>query len=158
MYLYAKLFFLCLAMASVAMAQVAVVETRSDSDAVKEILALEKGAMEQWCKGDVEKYLQNSSDEVTYFDPFTAKRLNGRSDLSKLYRSFAGLFHFDRFEFLDPKVQLSGDVAVLTYNLVTYVGSKEDRWNATMVYQKVDGTWKIIHTHMSPELVRKSQN
>ncbi|MGE5111210.1 MAG: YybH family protein [Acidobacteriaceae bacterium] len=89
-------------------------------------------------------------DEVTYFDPLTARRLNGLPELSRLYRSFAGQFHFDRFEFEDPKVQLSGDVAVLTYNLVAYVDSKEERWNATMVYQKTRGKWKIIHTHMSP--------
>ncbi len=146
---------LCMSMASAAVA-----ETKSNSDAAKEILALEKAAMERWCKGDVEEYLRISSDEVTYFDPFTTKRLNGLPELSSYYRSFAGQFHFDRFEFVDPKIQLSGNVAVLTYNLVTYVGSKEDRWNATMVYQKAGGKWKIIHTHMSrtqPEPVEKSQ-
>lgn len=145
----------------VSLASVAVAETKSTPDAAKDILALEKAAMERWCKGDVEGYLENSSDEVTYFDPLTAKRLNGLPELSKLYRSFAGQFHFDRFEFEDPKVQLSGDVAVLTYNLVAYVDSKEERWNATMVYQKTRGKWKIIHTHMSPtqpKLVEKSKN
>jgi ketosteroid isomerase-like protein len=124
----------------------------------REILAREKAAVERWCKGDVEGYLNNSSDHVTYFDPFTAERLNGLPELSKLYRSFAGQFHFDRFEFVDPEVQVSGDVAVLTYNLVTYAGSKTERWNAPMVYQKERGNWKIIHTHMSitqPKIVDK---
>ncbi len=147
---------LCVVMASVAMS-----ETKSNSYAARDILALEKAAMERWCKGDVEEYLHNSSDEVTYFDPFTAKRLNGLPELSARYRSFAGQFHFDRFEFVEPKIQLSGNVAVLTYNLITYVGSKEERWNATMVYQKTRGKWKIIHTHMSvtqPTLVEKSKN
>ncbi len=156
MYLVMTAVLLCVSLASVAVA-----ETKSNPDAAKEILALEKAAMERWCKGDVEGYLDNSSDEVTYFDPLTAKRLNGLLELSKLYRSFAGQFHFDRFEFEDPKVQLSGDVAVLTYNLVAYVDSKEERWNATMVYQKARGRWKIIHTHMSPtqpKLVEKSKN
>lgn len=147
---------LCVVMASVVMA-----ETKSNSDAAREILSLEKVAMECWCKGDVEEYLRNSSDEVTYFDPFTAKRLNGLPELSTLYRSFAGQFHFDRFELVDPKIQLSGDIAVLTYNLITYVGSKEERWNATMVYEKTRGKWKVIHTHMSltqPKFVEKSKN
>ncbi len=155
MYLQVAAVMLCVSMASVAVA-----ETKSDSKVAKEILSMEKAAMERWCKGDVEEYLRISSDEVTYLDPFTAKRLNGLSELSSYYRSFAGQFHFDRFEFVDPKIQLSGNVAVLTYNLVTYVDSKEDRWNATMVYQKAGGKWKIIHTHMSrtqPEPVEKSQ-
>jgi ketosteroid isomerase-like protein len=156
MCLLVKVVLLCVMMASVAMA-----DTKSNSDTAREILALEKVAMERWCKGDVEEYLHNSSDDVTYFDPFTAKRLNGLSELSALYRSFAGQFHFDRFEFVDPKIQRSGSVAVLTYNLITYVGSKEERWNATMVYQKARGKWKVIHTHMSltqPKLVEKSKN
>jgi ketosteroid isomerase-like protein len=156
MYLSVKAVLLCVSMVSVAVA-----ETKSNSDAAREILALEKAAMERWSKGDVEGYLHSSSDEVTYFDPFTAKRLNGLPELSTLYRSFAGQFHFDRFEFADPKIQLSGNVAVLTYNLITYVGSKEERWNATMVYQNTRGKWKIIHTHMSltqPKIVEKPEN
>jgi ketosteroid isomerase-like protein len=154
-----KAVLLCVSMLSIA--SVAVAGTKSDSDAAKEILALEKAAMERWSKGDVEQYIATSSDDVTYFDPFTAKRLNSLAELAKLYRGFAGQFHFDRFEFEDPKIQLSGNVAVLTYNLVTYVDSKQERWNATMVYQKTDGKWKIIHTHMSltqPKLVEKAQN
>ncbi|HWR14437.1 MAG TPA: DUF4440 domain-containing protein [Terriglobales bacterium] len=147
-----------LALLCVAMVPVAMAETKSDSGAAEEILAVEKAAMERWCKGDVEGYLSSSSDDVTYFDPFTAARLNGLSELSKLYRGFAGGFHFDRFEFVDPKVQVSGDMAVLTYILATYAGSKTERWNATMVYQKTGGKWKIIHTHMSitqPKLAEK---
>ena len=156
MYLAVTAVLLCVSMASVAVA-----ETKSNSDAAKEILALAKAAMERWCKGDVEGFLNNSNDEVTYFDPGTTKRVDGLSELSKLYRSFAGTFHFDRFEFVDPKIQLLGNVAVLTYNLVTYGDSKEERWNATMVYQKARGKWKIIHTHMSPtqpKLVEKSKD
>lgn len=155
MWLSMKLGLLCVAMVSVAMA-----ETKSDSGAAGEILALEKAAMQRWCTGDVEGYLKISSDNVTYFDPFAAGRLNGLPELSKLYRGFAGGFHFDRFEFVDPKVQLSDNMAVLTYNLVTYAGAKTERWNATMVYQKEKGDWKIIHTHMSitqPKLAEKAE-
>lgn len=60
MYLAVTTVLLCVSMASVAVA-----ETKSNSDAAKEILALEKSAMERWCKGDVEKYLDTSADEVT---------------------------------------------------------------------------------------------
>ena len=155
MWLSMKLALLCVAMVSVAMTQ-----TKGNSGAAEEILALEKAAMERWLTGDVEGYLKISSENVTYFDPFAAGRLNGLPELSKLYRSFAGGFHFGRFEFVDPKVQLSENMAVLTYNLVTYAGAKTERWNATMVYQKEKGNWKIIHTHMSitqPKPVEKAE-
>ena len=56
---------------------------------------------------------------------------------------------------IDPKVQRSGDLAVLTFNLVDY-GAQMDggpkttaRWNATEVYQRLNGSWKIVHSHWS---------
>jgi len=56
---------------------------------------------------------------------------------------------------IDPKVQRSGDLAVLTFNLVDYGAQMDNgpkataRWNSTEVYQRLNGTWKIIHSHWS---------
>lgn len=36
---------------SISMASVALAETKGNADAAKQILALEKAAMERWCKG-----------------------------------------------------------------------------------------------------------
>ncbi|HEY0594039.1 MAG TPA: nuclear transport factor 2 family protein [Thermoanaerobaculia bacterium] len=49
-----------------------------------------------------------------------------------------------------PRVQASGDVAVLTFNYVSR-GSNEatTRWNCTEVYRLVNGAWRIIQTHWS---------
>src|SRR3954466_3212236 len=61
-----------------------------------------------------------------------------------------------RYEMIDPKVQRSGDVAVLTFNLVNYAvmpnqttESVLNRWNATEVYERQNGVWRIIHAHWS---------
>ena len=66
-----------------------------------------------------------------------------------------------RYDMIDPRVQRHGDVALLTFNLVNY-GKLPDapervlsRWNSTEVYRRIDGKWKIIHSHWSftqPEL------
>ena len=62
---------------------------------------------------------------------------------------------------IDPKVQHHGDIAVLTFNLLSYrtqPGGTDAiiaRWNATAVYRAMEGTWKSIHVHWSyikPEL------
>jgi ketosteroid isomerase-like protein len=59
-----------------------------------------------------------------------------------------------------PHVRRAGDVAILTYNLVSH-GRRPDgsevvtRWNSTAVYGQVEGRWKILHSHWSytkPEL------
>jgi ketosteroid isomerase-like protein len=55
----------------------------------------------------------------------------------------------------NPKVQQQGDVAVLTFNLVNYRrqgdGSERRvaRWNSTEIYGRIDGEWRILHSHWS---------
>lgn len=128
------------------------------SDSASEILKLEQAAMERWSSGDPEGFLELSAEDVTYFDPFTERRLNGRDELAKLYRSLTGQVKVDRYEFIDPKVELMEDMAVLTFNFVSYMGRNVNRWNTTEVYRKSNGSWKIIHTHWAftrPRLAEK---
>jgi ketosteroid isomerase-like protein len=41
-------------------------------------------------------------------------------------------------------------MAVLTFNLFSYVGDKASKWNCTEVYRlEKNGHWKIIQTHWS---------
>jgi len=76
-----------------------------------------------------------------------------------------GKIKIDRYEMINPKVQGDGDVALLTFNLVSYIkqpGGAEKaaaRWNTTEVYRRIDGNWRIIHSHWSfikPELKQPS--
>jgi hypothetical protein len=66
-----------------------------------------------------------------------------------------GEIAIDRYEMIGPKVQRHGKVALLTFNLVNYRrqadGSEQPvvRWNSTEVYARVDGHWRIIHSHWS---------
>ncbi len=49
----------------------------------------------------------------------------------------------------DPKVQTTGDAAILTYLLVSHAGAATTRWNATQVYQRKRDGWRVIHSHWS---------
>lgn len=55
----------------------------------------------------------------------------------------------DRYELLNPKVQICGDAAVLTYNFAGEKGSRMDRWNCREVYRRTSDRWRIIQTHWS---------
>jgi RNA polymerase sigma factor (sigma-70 family) len=94
--------------------------------------------------------------EITYFDPTTAARIDGREALVAMITPFTGKIQVSRFDMQQPKVQRRGDTAVLTFNLVSYRGdSPIARWNATEVYGRIDGAWRITHSHWSyitPEL------
>jgi len=119
------------------------------------VIALERGALDRWGKGDPQGYFEIMAPDQTYFDPITAKRIDGQDALKQFIAPFAGRIRIEKFEMIDPKVQRSGDLAVLTFNLVNS-GAQMDggakmtsRWNATEVYQRRNGSWKIVHTHWS---------
>jgi len=120
-----------------------------------EVMALEAVAMERWRKGDPWGFIEISAPEITYFDTGTAHRLNGLNALRAEYAKREGQIHYDVMDFIDPKVQVSGDTAVLFYRFFSTQlnpdGSVSSRipWNCTEVFAQIDGQWKIIHTHWS---------
>src|SRR5262249_2492269 len=85
------------------------------------IIAMEKGALDRWGKGDPQGYLEIMDTDLTYFDPFQEKRLDGLDAMKEFIRPFTGKIKVDRFDMLNPKVQQDGNMALLTFNLVSYV-------------------------------------
>jgi ketosteroid isomerase-like protein len=119
------------------------------------IIALERGALDRWGNGDPQGYFDVMASDLTYFDPMTAKRIDGLDALKNYIAPFTGKIKIERIEMIDPKVERSGDLAVLTFNLVDYGAQLGDgpkttaRWNTTEVYQHINGSWKIVHSHWS---------
>jgi ketosteroid isomerase-like protein len=119
------------------------------------IVALERGALDRWGRGDPQGFFDIMASDQTYFDPITARRIDGQDALRKHIFPFAGRIRIEKFELLDPRVQRSGDLAVLTFNLVNHGAQLDDgpkttaRWNATEVFQRLDGRWQIVHSHWS---------
>jgi ketosteroid isomerase-like protein len=113
------------------------------------IILLEKAALNRWGKGDPSGFLEISADDVCYFDPFLEKRIDGKEGLTGLYETIRGKIQIDRYELINPRVQLLDTAAVLTFNYVSYLGKQESRWNCTEVYRFIDGKWQIIQTHWS---------
>lgn len=130
--------------------------THPDPDA-RAILAIERAAFERWARGDLTGFLEASDQEVDYFDPFLDARLEGLPALRALYANLPAV-EVDRWEMISPRVVVSCDMGVLTFNFVSYTQRGATRWNTTEVYQRKDGQWRIIHTHWSltkPELARE---
>jgi len=119
----------------------------NDADA---LLVLERAALERWLDGDPSGFLEISDDDVVYFDPFVERRIDGLAALRAYYEPLRGRIHADRFELLRPRVQHDGDLAVLTFNFVSYGGNENaQRWNCTEVYRRRAAGWRIIQTHWS---------
>jgi len=114
------------------------------------IIALETAALEAWHNGNPTPYLQLYSNVFTYFDPVREKRLDGLDKIKELYESMRGKVKMDKFEIINPVVQQSGTMAVLTYNLESYSGKTLWKENCTEVYSlEENNNWKIIHSHWS---------
>jgi uncharacterized protein (TIGR02246 family) len=120
------------------------------------ILSLERGALDRWNKGDVEGCLEIYADDVSYFDPITASRVDGLPAVQKYFRTlWAGKVRIPRYEIVNPQVVTDGNMAVLSYNLVNYVGADNgsetvgSRWNSTQVYRRADDNWQVVHVHWS---------
>jgi ketosteroid isomerase-like protein len=114
------------------------------------LIAIEKAALEEWNRGNPSGYLDILADDITYFDPFQEKRIDGFAAMQVFYESLRGSVQVDKYEMIDPVVQQTNEMAVLSYNLLSYAGGAVYRWNCTEVYQQQpDKQWKIIHNHWS---------
>jgi ketosteroid isomerase-like protein len=128
---------------------------RPDADDGQAIIDLERAALDRWGKGDPDGYLEIMAPEVTYFDPSTPARRDGRDALKPLLDIIRGRLSIDSFEIIEPKVIRSGDMAILSLNLISrgasFNGSpkRDAKWNITEVYRRIDGSWKIVHSHFS---------
>src|SRR6476646_5087654 len=84
------------------------------------IIALERGALDRWGRGDPQGYLDLYARDVTYFDPMREKRIDGFDAMKQALEPIKGLVKLDRYEMIDPQVYRAGYAAILTYNLVSY--------------------------------------
>ena len=119
------------------------------------ILAREKAAMERWRRGDPMGWAEISAEEITYVDPDLMEHVRGLAAYGRFLESWVGKVRYDGSEFINPRVAVYGELAVLAYNYIaTVLGPdsgivEQTPWNSTEIYALVDGDWKIIHTHWS---------
>ena len=67
-----------------------------------------------------------------------------------MYESMRGKVKMDGFEMINPDVQSTDKMVVLTYNLHSISGENVWKENCTEVYRLEENKeWKIIHSHWS---------
>jgi hypothetical protein len=118
-------------------------------DPAATIIALERGALERWGKGDPLGFVEIAAADITYFDPMIERRIDGRPAFARYMEGIKGKVQLDRFDLLNPKVELSGDLAVLSFNYVSHRGDATSRWNSTEVYRRSPECWSLLHSHWS---------
>lgn len=111
------------------------------------IISLEKQAL---AATDGMAFVELSDTDVVYFDPSLEKKIEGLDKLRTHYKSMSNTAPADSFNMIRPVVQVTQDIAVLTFNLDSYEAGNVMKWNCTEVYRRnSDNQWKIIQTHWS---------
>lgn len=121
----------------------------SEADVTRQLLAMERQAMDGWMKGNPDPDLARTDSTVVYIHPAGDKRLEGLPALTELFETYRGRALFDSYDLVDPKVQVGGDVAVLTFILECRMGTTIYRYDSSEVYQRRKEGWRVIHAHWS---------
>ena len=123
-----------------------------DPDAAREIIAMERDALQRGARGDIDSFVNISDPDVVYFDPFLERRIDGQAALKEYYHKVSKPPEEELdIELINPRVQMTGDVAVLTFNFKS-TGRRTgrvQRWNCTEVFRRTAQGWRIIQTHWS---------
>lgn len=116
------------------------------------LIGLEKKALEKWNKGDTSGYKELwSKKSFTYFDGVVSKRVENFETITEFLKKVEGNLNVVKCEFVEPRVQMGTDMAVLTYQLFSKTSSGLDiEYNCIEVFQKEsDGEWRVIHSTWS---------
>ena len=125
--------------------------TNENTDLTTKIIALEKGALDKWFKGDTSGYLTIwSQKNFSYFDSAKPHRVDTYAEIKEfVLTNVEGKLFADTYDFEDPRVQIKGDMAVLTYQLFAKTSLNEMRYNCIEVYEREGADWKVIHSTWS---------
>jgi ketosteroid isomerase-like protein len=132
-----------------AIAMTAAVLPAAAEDVPATIIALERAALDASDHGDVKPMLAITAPDVVYQDPALDSPIVGLEALTAYYAKMPP-FEPAHGEMLNSKVQVQGDVAVLSFHYVVRQQEKVIReWNCTEVYRKTGGNWRTFNTHWS---------
>ncbi len=106
--------------------------------------------------GDVKTYVDTTSEDLSLYEWWITPHRQDGLDFHRfmIEHRWAGAGDY-RFDLLEPRLQLYGDTAIVSYTLMLSraqpEGGVEHRThNESRVLIKRDGQWKIVHVHKSP--------
>lgn len=125
----------------------------------QELIERERMVLDRWIAAETLAYVEHCDPDVVYFDTYAPGRIDGVEALTthlggigtkmRAMLNARGKARLDRHEMLRPQVRVFGDVALLTYDWVAHVDAESQRWRATVLYQRQDGDWRMVHAHWS---------
>ena len=117
-----------------------------------QIIAREKASIEAWQKKDKAFYADFLTEDATFFSsesPYL--ETEPKENFLPKFDQYVEMFKINDFQMHNPRVQVYGDTAILTYNSSVSVnfGGQPLNYTAkvTSVYIKQGNTWRVVHAH-----------
>lgn len=133
------------------------VPTGAGSDPAAEVVRASEAIVAAFGRDDPEAYFKLFAPEATFIFYTTPDRLASRAAYEQewaAWRRDLG-FRVRSCTSSDQRVQVFGDVAVLTHLVRTQITSTQGdatlQERETIVFHRRDATWVAVHEHLSPQ-------
>jgi uncharacterized protein (TIGR02246 family) len=119
-----------------------------------QIIAREKAAAEAWQRKDKAFYMDLFTDDATYFGAMSPYlEIDAKTNFLPKFDEYVERFKMLDFQMYNPRVQVYGDTAILTYNagVMADFGGRVMNYTSkvTVIYVKQGNTWRVAHGHES---------
>ncbi len=156
-----KLLIVVLGTGLVALAPAATAQQPSKGSVADEIVAIVKAQWAAESQKNVAESMKHIAEDYTEFNGDFSTRLDGKAVAGRLIEAGnKGSAAVVASEMANPKVQVYGDTAILTYNYVGMTLEKDgklqsERAKSTRVYVRQGGTWMLVHANFGADPLPK---
>ena len=124
----------------------------SQQAVLNQLIAREKASFEAWQRKDKAFWSDFLADEATFFSS-QSPYLDTEPKVNFLpkFEQYVEMFKLNDVQMYNPRVQVYGDTAILTYNSAVTANFGGQPLNytgkVTTVYVKQGNTWRVVHSH-----------
>jgi uncharacterized protein (TIGR02246 family) len=125
-----------------------------NEEVARAVIAREKASVEAWQRKDKAFFADLLADDATFFgalNPYL--ETDPKQNFLPKFEQYAEMFKTLDFQMYNPRVQVYGDTAILTYNSASTVnvGGRVMNYTGkvTSVYVRQGGAWRVVHAHES---------
>ena len=120
----------------------------------EQVIARERASVEAWRRKDKTFFADLLADDATYFSAYSPYLdADAKRNFLPKFEQHAEQFKYQDFQMHNPRVQIYGDAAVLTYqaSVAASVNGQPLNYTAkiTAVYVRQGNVWRFAHGHES---------
>jgi uncharacterized protein (TIGR02246 family) len=129
-------------------------DAQRNEEVARAVIAREKASVEAWQRKDKAFFADLLADDATFFgalNPYL--ETDPKENFLPKFEQYAEMFKTLDFQMYNPRVQVYGDTAILTYNSASTVnlGGRVMNYTGkvTSVYVRQGDKWRVVHAHES---------